>query len=216
MNICFHGVGVPDRTLEPGEAPYWISPSLFHAVLDEVAGHGGVRISFDDGNASDVEIGLPALLDRGLQATFFVLAGRLGARGSLGEDDIRELDAQGMVIGTHGMDHVPWRGLDDAVRDRELVAARDRISTVVGRRVDEAALPLGRYDRRLLGQLRGLGYAHVHTSDRAHARPGAWLQPRFSVVGTDTVSRLRADVLGPQPVRRRIGRSAVMFAKRLR
>jgi peptidoglycan/xylan/chitin deacetylase (PgdA/CDA1 family) len=216
VNLCFHGVGVPDRELEPGEAPYWISADLFHAVLDEVAGRDDVRLSFDDSNASDVEIGLPGLLDRGLRATFFVLAGRFGSPGSLDEEQVRLLVDSGMGVGTHGMDHVPWRGLDESGRQRELVVARDRIRAVTGRPVDEAALPLGRYDRELLRELRRQGYDAVHTSDRAHARAGAWLQPRFSVVGTDTVAGLRADALGPQPVSRRAKRAAVGLAKRLR
>lgn len=216
VNICFHGIGVPDRDLEPGEAPYWISADLFHAVLDEVVGRDDVRLSFDDSNASDLEIGLPGLLDRGLHGTFFVLAGRFGSRGSLDEDQVRLLADSGMAVGTHGMDHVPWRGLDETGRRRELVEARDRIAAVVGRPVDEAALPLGRYDRALLRELRSLGYAKVHTSDRAHARASAWLQPRFSLVGTDTVTAVQQDVLSRQPVRRRAERAVVGLAKRLR
>jgi len=35
-----------------------------------------VQLSFDDGNRSDVGIALPALLERELSATFFVVAGR--------------------------------------------------------------------------------------------------------------------------------------------
>ena len=70
INICFHGIGTPERELEPGEG----------RVLDQ-RGHvprrsstrsptaADVRLSFDDGNASDVEIGLPALRERGLTAT---------------------------------------------------------------------------------------------------------------------------------------------------
>lgn len=216
VNLCFHGIGMPDRALEPGEEPYWISADLFHAVLDEVAGRDDVRLSFDDSNASDVEIGLPGLLERGLGATFFVLAGRFGSRGSLDQDQVRLLADSGMGIGSHGMDHIPWRGLDDAHRHRELVEARDRIESVVRRPVDEAALPLGRYDRALLRELRDLGYTAVHTSDRAHARTSAWLQPRFSLVGTDTLASVRTDALGPQPVRRRVERAAIGLAKRLR
>ncbi|GAA4760847.1 polysaccharide deacetylase family protein [Nocardioides endophyticus] len=216
VNLCFHGIGAPDRDLEPGEAPYWISADLFHAVLDTVVGRDDVRLSFDDSNSSDLEIGLPALLDRGLRGTFFVLAGRFDSRGSLDEDQVRLLAESGMDIGTHGMDHLPWRGLDEAARRRELVEARDAIAAVVGRPVDEAALPLGRYDRSLLRELRALGYAKVHTSDRAHARASSWLQPRFSLVGTDTVTGVQEEVLGRQPVRRRAERAVIGLAKRLR
>ena len=113
VNLCFHGIGTPARDTEPGEDAYWISTDLYRRVLDVVAEDPHVRISFDDGNASDVEIGLPGLVERGLTATFFVLAGRLDQPGSLAVDDVRALATAGMRIGSHGMDHRPWRGLDD-------------------------------------------------------------------------------------------------------
>src|SRR5687767_10674733 len=89
INICFHGIGTPGRDLEPGESRYWIGVDTFHRVLDDLVTWPAVRISFDDGNASDVEIGLPGLLSRGLTADFFVLAGRLGAPGSLDEPAVK-------------------------------------------------------------------------------------------------------------------------------
>ena len=58
--LCFHGIGVPQRELEPGEAPYWVSEDLFHEAVEGVAAAAGkvdVRFTFDDENASDVEIG---------------------------------------------------------------------------------------------------------------------------------------------------------------
>ena len=216
VNLCFHGIGRPQRALEPGEGRYWISAETFHGVLDAVAGLPSVSISFDDGNASDAEIALPALADRGLTATFFVLAGRLDTAGSLSADQVRSLVAQGMAVGSHGMDHRPWVGLDEATRHRELVEARERLREVTGTPVDEAALPLGRYDRRLLGRLRGLGYRRVHTSDRAWASDGTWLQPRFSLRDTDTVESLRADVLTRPSTARRAERAAAQLVKRLR
>ena len=73
VNVCFHGIGTPDRELEPGEDKYWISTELFHEILDEVKTWPSVRISFDDGNASDAEIGLPGLVERNLTGDFFVL-----------------------------------------------------------------------------------------------------------------------------------------------
>ncbi len=119
INICFHGIGVPGRVLEPGEERYWLTNDLYCQTLDEIVKWPRVQISFDDGNASDAEIGLDGLLDRGLTATFFALAGRIGHVGSLDVDQLRALHAGGMTIGTHGMDHRPWRGMAAATRDRE-------------------------------------------------------------------------------------------------
>lgn len=216
INVCFHGVGTPARELEPGEASYWIGHDTFIAVLDVLATDPRVRISFDDGNASDIEAGLPALRERGLTATVFPLAGRLDQPGSLCADDVRALAAAGMKIGTHGMDHRPWRGLAGADLRRELEEARTELAAVIGTPVTEAALPLGRYDRRLLTQLRGLGYTAVHTSDRRWARESAWMQPRFSVRDGDSADSVREQVLTRQRWQRRVERTLVGTVKRWR
>ena len=209
VNICFHGIGTPQRTLEPGEDKYWVSVDAYHRILDAVMGDERVRINFDDGNLSDVEIGLPGLLDRNLTARFFVLAGRLDQDGSLSPEDVRRLTDAGMTVGSHGMDHVPWRGLAPHALERELVDARRRLEEVTGTPVDEAALPLGRYDRRVLAELRRTGYRTVYTSDRRWSRAGAWLQPRFSVHRTDTADSVRREILAPAPLLTR----AIGYAK---
>ncbi|SEQ12413.1 polysaccharide deacetylase family protein [Microlunatus flavus] len=199
IHLCFHGVGVPVREREPGESRYWISRELFARVLDEVDGRDDVRLSFDDGNRSDVETALDAVLAHGRTATFFVIAGRLDRPDSLSAGDVRALRDAGMTIGTHGMDHVPWRGLSPADEQRELVDARQVLAEVVGASVDEAAFPLGRYERASLTTLRRLGYRHVFTSDRQPSEPGSWLQHRFSLRSDDTLEGLRAEVLTTQP-----------------
>ena len=216
VNLCFHGIGTPARELEPGEDAYWIGDRAFHEILDTVVGDPRVQLSFDDGNASDVLVALPALVERGLHATFFVLAGRLDQPGSLGRDDVRALAEAGMGIGSHGMDHVPWRHQDDATMHRELVEARERLAEVVGVPVEEAALPLGRYDRRVLGLARRAGYAGVHTSDRCWSRDGAWLQPRFSARSGDDAETIRREVLSRAAPTHRLRSTAVRTVKRLR
>lgn len=216
VNVCFHGIGTPQRALEPGEDKYWISVDAYHRILDAVMGDARVRISFDDGNLSDAEIGLPGLLDRNLTARFFVLAGRLDQPGSLAVEDVRRLSDAGMTVGSHGMDHVPWRGLAPHALHRELVDAKSRLEEVTGTHVDEAALPLGRYDRRVLGELRRAGYRTVWTSDRQWARAGAWLQPRFSVHGTDTPDTVRRNMLAPAPLLNRLEGFAKGVVKRYR
>lgn len=216
INICFHGVGTPQRELEPDEDRYWISRALFDQVLDEVVEHRDVAISFDDGNASDIEVGLDGLVARDLTATFFVLAGRLDSPGSLSSSDLQELRRHGMRIGSHGMDHVPWRFLSGDGVQRELVMARQMISQAAGARADEAALPLGRYDRTLLSQLKRQGYRRVFSSDRRRARTGTWLQPRFSVRAGDTIESVRSEILTSQSVVKRARATAVGIIKRLR
>ena len=215
-NVCFHGVGTLDREREPGEASYWVGRDAFLEILDALVGRPDVRISFDDGNASDVEVALPALQERDLTATFFVLAGRLDTPGSLARDHVRELAGAGMRIGTHGMHHRSWRAMSAAEARLELVEARDTIAEVAGTVVTEAALPLGLYDRRVLADLRRHGYRRVFTSDRARASESAWLSPRYSVVSTDTGESVRHLLLAGPGARQRATGLLARTVKRLR
>ncbi|MET4637665.1 polysaccharide deacetylase family protein [Mycetocola sp. 2940] len=190
VNLCFHGIGTSVREREEGESRYWVSENTFLRILDVVAGNPRVRLSFDDGNRSDVDIALPALRDRGLHAAFFALAGRLEDEASLSAGDLRDLRAAGMTIGSHGWTHVPWRGLDEAAARRELVDARAILAEASGGAIDDAALPLGRYDRQLLRRLAAIGYRNVYTSDRFPARASTWLQSRYSATAADSAESI--------------------------
>jgi peptidoglycan/xylan/chitin deacetylase (PgdA/CDA1 family) len=198
INLSFHGVGTPPGPArEPGEHDYWVGRDAFLSLLDEVQGRDDVRLSFDDGNASDVEVALPALVEREMTADFFVLAGRLGIPGNVDLSGVRALRAAGMRVGTHGMDHRSWRGLDDDDLVTELVEARVAIAEAAASAVDAAALPLGQYDRTVLAALGRLGYRVVYSSDARRARAGAWFQPRYSVRAGDTPRSVQETVLAP-------------------
>ena len=192
INLCFHGIGSIDHEREDGESQYWVTADRFLRILDEVGESGDVRLSFDDGNRSDVAVALPALSERALSASFFALAGRLDDPASLSPSDLRDLRGAGMTIGSHGWTHTPWRGLSDDEARRELVDARTALVEASGGEIEDAALPLGRYDRKLLGRLGRIGYRTVYTSDRLPARSSAWLQARYSVTAHDTVESVRS------------------------
>ena len=215
INLCFHGIGSISREREPGESRYWVTEDSFLRILDEVTAHPHVRLSFDDGNRSDVVTALPALRERALRASFFALAGRLDDAGSLSASDLRELRAAGMAIGSHGWTHVPWRGLDIDDAHRELIDARNALAEASAGTIQDAALPLGRYDRGLLARLEHAGYRTVYTSDRFPARPESWLQARYSVTAGDTADSIRS-VLGGRPRVREARNVLASAVKRLR
>ena len=196
VNLCFHGIGDPQRELEPDEERYWISPERLEALLDVARRHDGVRITFDDGNASDVDLALPALARRGLDATFFLIAGRLDEPGSVSRDGARELRRAGMRVGCHGMWHRPWPSLTPAALQEELVDARRALADASGAPVDEAACPFGAYDRSVVSALRRQGFARAYTVDGGAARPAAWLQTRHTILATDTPETIERVVGG--------------------
>jgi peptidoglycan/xylan/chitin deacetylase (PgdA/CDA1 family) len=181
VNVTVHGIGSPDRELDPGEEQTWVSVAQFEQMLDAVTERPDVRISFDDGNASDVDIALPRLVERGLTAEFFLLAGELGRPGRVDRAGVQTLLDAGMAIGSHGWAHRDWRRIDEAAARDEFHRAPELLSELTGRPVSRVAIPFGSYDRHVLRRLRAAGVTRAYTSDGGPAHPNAWLQPRTSL-----------------------------------
>ncbi|SHL32430.1 polysaccharide deacetylase family protein [Roseibium suaedae] len=194
LAITFHGIGEPVVHLSEGEGRYFVSADIYRrtiAVLDKMEKQSGCRVvvTFDDGNLSDFKVGFPALLDAGRTGEFFLLAGRIGQQGYLSGEQIREMAAVGMKIGSHGWNHVNWTKLDEAGRQREFYDARRRIEDEAGVPVKTAAIPFGAFDPLVLSSLKAAGYSQVSTSTSGMGYQNAWFRPRWSVQETFSPER---------------------------
>jgi peptidoglycan/xylan/chitin deacetylase (PgdA/CDA1 family) len=178
--LTFHGLGQPPERIPVGERDVWVPLEWYEAIVAALP-REGVGLTFDDGNASDIESALPVLTERELSARFFPLAGRIGSVGYLDAEDIAELSAAGMKIGSHGCHHRDWRGLTDAELREELIASRAMLADLASAEIAEAACPFGSYDRRVLRALRASGYERVFTSDGGTHSVGSWLCSRTTV-----------------------------------
>ncbi|MEV1002779.1 polysaccharide deacetylase family protein [Nonomuraea sp. NPDC050202] len=214
-NLTVHGIGETTRELDRGEDTTWVSVEQFERVVDAVAGRPDVRLTFDDGNASDVEIALPRLLERGLKAEFFVLAGLLGEPGRLDADGVRELVGKGMRVGSHGWAHRDWRTISAGQAAEELERAHEVLGELTGAPVSRVAIPFGSYDRRVLRRLRHAGVTRAYTSDGGKARPGSWLQARNSLRHDLDASWIGRVLDGPS-LGRRAGKLGMRLYKRVR
>lgn len=217
--VNFHGIGEPWKGVPDDERHYWCPSSQWPAFADalaEVAQEGQVKleITFDDGNVSDIEEGLPALLERGLTATLHICAGRIGRPRYLSDDHVRELRRAGMGIGSHGWDHVDLRAQDSSTLYHEARDSQARISAASGAPVTQFAIPFGSYDRRVLGSLRG--YETVYTSDRTRTGLAGWLTPRMSYVTGWSPQDMHRFAAERYSLADRVRRRAITALKRLR
>jgi peptidoglycan/xylan/chitin deacetylase (PgdA/CDA1 family) len=190
--LNLHGIGTPRKELPASEQNVWISEAQFEMLLDQVKDRGDVELTFDDSNESDYKHALPALRSRALKAQFFVVVGRIGQPGYLSRNHLLQLMGAGMKIGSHGLKHRPWAGLNARELHDELVEARRRLEQSIGAVVDRAACPFGSYNRRVLQALRDAGFKCVYTSDGGTARTDSFLQPRTSVSRTLDLESLTA------------------------
>lgn len=214
--VNVHGIGEPPRRLDPGEDMAWVSIAQFEKVLDAATGRDDVRLTFDDGNASDVEVALPRLRERGLQAEFYLAAGLLGEPGRLDKDGVRELRRAGMPIGSHGWAHRDWRRLTPEQANEEFVEAPRVLSELSGVPVTRTSIPFGSYDRHVLGHLRAAGATRACTSDGGRTLDGNWIQARNSLRNTLDDDWIRRVMLGSPSAPLRARQIAARTVKRIR
>lgn len=214
--LTFHGLGEPRREIAPGEDEYWLSPEFFNQVLDLVTGRSDAQITFDDANASDIQIALPALKRRGLRGTFFLVSSRLDEPGFLQRDEALALRDAGMEIGSHGVNHRKWGHLRGVELRSELRESRESLEQILGQPIRDAAAPFGSYNRRVVRDARREGYSAMFTSDNGPASAGSFVRPRNTIMRRHTladVERAITEIPGGLP---RIVRSLKLFIKRWR
>jgi peptidoglycan/xylan/chitin deacetylase (PgdA/CDA1 family) len=131
---------------------------------------GEALLTVDDGYASTAEVLAPLAMELGIPWSVFVLVGAVGGSNDwdlrgvvaperhLREDELRDLAAGGVGIGSHGMTHRDFTSLDDAALDRELAGSRDWLEARTGTRVEAVSYPWGRVDARVERAARRAGY----------------------------------------------------------
>jgi peptidoglycan/xylan/chitin deacetylase (PgdA/CDA1 family) len=166
----YHSIG-------DGPAPLFLSEAVFRTHLDVLAelgvetltvsdlasrvragavSDGAVAITFDDGESGAVKVALPLVIDRGMTATVFCVAGRLGGTSDwrtyppklptlrlAAAGELASLAEAGVEIGCHGFEHEPLDRVDAGTARRETADARAVLEDAVGRSVTSFAWPYG-------------------------------------------------------------------------
>jgi peptidoglycan/xylan/chitin deacetylase (PgdA/CDA1 family) len=179
--LMYHRLGegtLPGR--EDGEEIYAISPESFAEHLDALEasrasvvplseivestsalGDRPVALTFDDGNATDADVALPALTRRSLTAAFFISPALIGARGYMAWPDVAELSRAGMLVGAHGLDHTLLDTLHGEALHAHLLEARRLMEDRLGRRPTVLSLPGGAGGRAAFAAALECGFSAV-------------------------------------------------------
>lgn len=195
VSLLFHDVYVdrPDESgfSSPAADRYKLSRSAFDAQLAGLArlepgaplagddllsappGHqrrAGFTVTVDDGGVSYYTLIADTLEALGWRGHCFVTTGMIGRRGFLTEDQIRELDARGHVIGSHSASH-PTRFSTSSIDDmrREWTHSRQALEDILGHRVTVASVPGGYFSRVVAKTAAEAGIELLFTSEPTSA-----------------------------------------------
>ena len=79
-----------------------------------------VVLTFDDGYIDNYTILLPILEERQLKGTVFMVTNAIGQDGYLSWEQLRDMQARGMEIGSHTANHLPLDGMNQAQIEDEI------------------------------------------------------------------------------------------------
>lgn len=181
MSVGAQGAGNVSRILTyheilPCEPRYLYSVSVAQFEEDvrrvakmsspDVRTGAAVRITFDDGHASQFKCALPVLEAYSMKGIFFVTAGWAGARsGYMSWAQLRDLSSLGHEVQSHGWSHALLTQCSDRQLEIELARSKDELESHLGICVDAISVPGGRWNSRILDRCARVGYQRVFVSD---------------------------------------------------
>lgn len=128
-------------------------------------------LTLDDSQPSQMTVGLPHLLARGMSATFLAMTVVLDKPGRLSRRDLEALDAKGMTIGAHTWDHHRvdgYTGKDWALQPKQ---PRELLEQIVGKPVEHFAYPYGAWDHATLAHVAAAGHHTAYQLDERAPDP---------------------------------------------
>lgn len=171
-----------------------------------------ILITFDDGYEDNLRWAAPLLRRYGFTATVFVVSDFLGRStgavwphgdpepygGFLSPDQLRELAAGGLEVGSHTSSHPLLTGLAPDALEAELGLSRARLEALLAERVVAIAYPGGDFDAATQSAASRGGYVLGFTTIPGINRPGGALTAlaRTEVSASDSFFVFRMKIAG--------------------
>jgi peptidoglycan/xylan/chitin deacetylase (PgdA/CDA1 family) len=132
-----------------------------------------VAITFDDGYSDNFTEAYPLLKTADAPASIYVVAGMVCATcasraGSpwLSEEQLREMNRNGVEIGAHTVNHLRLTGVDGQTARWEMERSKDILEGVVREECSGFAYPYGSFDRSVRDLAESVGFSYaVSTAD---------------------------------------------------
>jgi peptidoglycan/xylan/chitin deacetylase (PgdA/CDA1 family) len=208
--LMYHVINAP----KPGtpSPELWVSRSDFEGQMKYLADHGyhGVTLqqvwdawhkggllpdkpivmSFDDGYHSHLTNAMPILRAHGWPGVENLEVNQ--TQQDLKPPDVRALIAAGWEIDAHTISHPDLTTLNDVQLQQEVAGSRKQIQAQFGVPVNFFCYPAGRFDDKVIKEVKAAGFLGATTTQLGLAKPGEdpYTLPRVRVNGSDGVDGL--------------------------
>jgi peptidoglycan/xylan/chitin deacetylase (PgdA/CDA1 family) len=152
-----------------------------------------IVVTFDDGYLSDYVNGFRTLERHGWPGVLNLEVRHTQAAGGMLPWRIRKLIAAGWEIDAHTITHPDLTTVDDARLRYEVAGSRKEIRRRFHVPVDFFCYPSGRYDTRVISEVKRAGYFGATTTNEGFARPPSFFTlSRVRVNGSDGIAGFAA------------------------
>jgi len=194
------------------------------AVLAALAGEKelprrALLLTFDDAYADLLEVACPVMAERSLPGVVFAVAGQLGGTNEwdhrirarpldlLDADGLRAVEAGGIEVGSHTVNHRPLPKVPEAELEEEIAGSADVLERAGLPRPRVFSYPYGEWSPSIAAVACAAGYEASFTVEPGVVTGGAdpHALPRIEVFASDTPRHLRRKLLTagwPAPLRK--------------
>ncbi len=122
-------------------------------------------LTFDDGYEDFYTYAFPILKKYQLNATVFVITGKLDVPGYLTRVELLEMQASGLIeIGSHTVNHVDLTQVNPQKLEEELTVSKKTLEALTGAPVTSFCYPSGRVNKRVAAAVKKAGYMLARTT----------------------------------------------------
>ena len=215
--LMYHGI-IADQSSVPadretGAGLYDVSAENFSTQMEFLKNHfytvtvaeeadlinkSKLLITFDDGEKNNFQSAFPVLKRCVFPAYFFITVERIGKKGYMNWEELKELRDANMFIGSHGLTHRILTELKEKEVEKELAQSKLALEQNLKISVDYFSVPRGFYDARIIEMARRAGYKKIFTSAPGAPAEGFCLG-RMAVKGDWNLKRFEQALSGEVP-----------------
>ena len=178
------------------------------------AGKAKIILTFDDGEMNNIKNALPVLQKFGLPAYFFVTTNRIGKKGYMGWEELKELRDCDMLIGSHGLTHQILTDLKPRALQEELVNSKEILERQLKINVDCFSVPRGVYNGNVIEAAKAAGYKAIFVSETQGVLEESCFA-RVAVKNNWPLARFERALIGQTPVEEQVGTATKGLLKRI-
>jgi peptidoglycan/xylan/chitin deacetylase (PgdA/CDA1 family) len=148
-----------------------------------------VVLTFDDGYADLYTQAFPVLKRHHFKAVAYIVSGFVGRTGeNVSPDQVREMDAYGIEIGAHTVNHVDLTKAGPTL-SYEVGGSKTALEALVGHPVLDFCYPSGRFDGAVMQAVQSAGYESATTTQTgaAHTLGDRFAWSRVRVSGSESL-----------------------------